>query len=344
MLSPNPAGMRARSGGSRLRELAGAVVLIGAIELLGAARAGASGLVNVAGAVEGGIAVALFSQDTFDATLAIDGELGTDLQPRGWAYYGRLEAATIVFAFDGAYDVARVRLVTGHGMPDHQITAFQLWAYYPPDLAPEPPPEAGAPTSVSAAVITSAIRQREELESAAMRLRLEDTAAAADQGLVLLGAEFPFGPRGWTLVQSVRGSPSCAATLEQGVNGTIMAHGAAAALGDIELELPQTRRAMALKLVVRDANSPSKNAVLSEFQAFAARGQGRSAGSGQGGGAAAVPTVATAAAQASGVVFEDGPLNIRILSPEDGATMRQASLCVAVSGAPLGTLGVRIEV
>ena len=344
MLSPNPAGMRARSGGSRLRELAGAVVLIGAIELLGAAPAGASGLVNVAGAVEGGIAVALFSQDTFDATLAIDGELGTDLQPRGWAYYGRLEAATIVFAFDGAYDVARVCLVTGHGMPDHQITAFQLWAYYPPDLAPEPPPEAGAPTSVSAAVITSAIRQREELESAAMRLRLEDAAAAADQGLILQGAEFPFGRRGWTLVQSVRGSSSCSATLEHGVNGTVTVHGAAAALGDIELELPQTRRAMALKLVVRDANSPSKNAVLSEFQAFAARGQGRSAGSGQGGGAAAVPTVATAAAQASGVVFEDGPLNIRILSPEDGATMRQASLCVAISGAPLGALGVRIEV
>jgi len=340
--------MRARSAcrGGRLSRLVGAVVLVGAIELLGAAPAGASGLVNVAGAAEGGIALALFSQDTFDATLAIDGELGNDLQPRGWAYYGRLEAATIVFAFDGAYDVARVRLVTGHGMPDHQIKAFQLWAYYPPDLAPEPPPEAGAPTSVSAAVIASAIRQREELESAAMRLRLEDAAAAADQGLILQGAEFPFGRRGWTLVQSVRGSSSCSATLEQGVNGTVTVHGAAAALGDIELELPQTIRAMALKLVVRDANSPSKNAVLSEFQAFAARGEGRSAGSVQGGAAAAsAPTVATAAVQAtSGVVFEDGPLNIRILSPEDGATMRQASLCVAISGAPLGALGVRIEV
>ena len=210
--------------------------------LLGAALAAAAvaaddvvDLVNVAGAAEGGIAAALFSQETFDATLAIDGEVGADAQPRGWAYYGRIEAATIVFAFDGAHDIARVRLVTGHGMPDHHITAFQLWAYYPPDLAPEPPAEAGAPTSVSAAVIASAIRQREELDSAALRLRL----AQLEQGLVPQGAEFPFGARGWTLVQGVRGLPSCTATLEQGVSGTIMVHGTAAALGDIALELPQ---------------------------------------------------------------------------------------------------------
>ena len=120
-------------------------------------------------------------------------------------------------------------------MPDHHVTAFQLWAYYPPDLAPEPPAEAGAPASVSATVIASAIRQREELDSAALRLRL----AQLEQGLAPQGAEFPFGTRGWTLVQGVRGLPSCTATLEQGVSGTIMVHGTAAALGDIALELPQ---------------------------------------------------------------------------------------------------------
>eukprot|EP00802_Teleaulax_amphioxeia_P016793 Tamp_16922.p2 GENE.Tamp_16922~~Tamp_16922.p2 ORF type:complete len:174 (-),score=7.36 Tamp_16922:139-660(-) len=41
---------------------------------------------------------------------------------------------------------------------------------------------------------------------------------------------------------------------------------------------------------------------------------------------------------------EEGPLNVRIISPQNGATLQQASLHLALSGASLGAAGVRIEV
>ena len=111
---------------------------------------------------------------------------------RGWAYHGRLDLAsgvkslcmtescaltctdqaTIAFAFDGAHEVDRVRITSGLGMGDHHITAFQLWAFYPENLSPSPPPEAGPAASTSASVIAAAIHQRELAESTALQHRL----------------------------------------------------------------------------------------------------------------------------------------------------------------------------
>jgi hypothetical protein len=206
------------------------VVLAGGVLL--AARAGAvvaqgDALANVAAAAEGGVAVALFSQDTFEAALAIDGELGS---AQGWAYYGQVAVAKIIFAFDSAYDVSRVRIVSGHGMSDHHITAFQLWAYYPPGLPPEPPAEAGAASSTSSSVISSAIRQREESESATLRMRLAEAASFLSQveGPIpdAIASGLPFSDPGWKLVRGMQRAGTCAAELEQGVSGTVMVKGA----------------------------------------------------------------------------------------------------------------------
>ena len=82
------------------------------------------------------------------------------------------DQATIAFAFDGAHEVDRVRITSGLGMADHHITAFQLWAFYPENLSPSPPPEAGPAASTSASVIAAAIHQRERAESTALQQRL----------------------------------------------------------------------------------------------------------------------------------------------------------------------------
>lgn len=189
----------------------------------GAVVARVDALANVAAAAEGGVAVALFSQDTFEAALAIDGELGS---ARGWAYYGQVEMAKVIFAFDSAYEVSRVRIVSGYGMADHHITAFQLWAYYPPGLVPAPPAEAGPASSTSSSVISSAIRQREESESATLRMRLAEAATFLSQveGPVpeTIASELPFSDPGWMLVRGVQRAGTCAAELEQGVSGNVM--------------------------------------------------------------------------------------------------------------------------
>ena len=286
-------------------------------------------LVNVASADHGTIAVALFSQETFDAALAIDGELQG---ARGWAYHGRLDMASIVFAFDRAHEVSRVRLVSGYGMPDHHITAFQLWAFYPPALMQQPPPEAGAASSASASILSSAIRQREEAECQAFRLRFEQL----EQGFAPQSAELPFVAPGWALVRDVT-SANSQLTAEQGVSGTIMVTGSQAAIADLILDIPRTR-AMALKVVVRDADSPTSNAVLTEFQAFAEKSQDHRDGAESRPGAPSHGHV---------VVFEDtadAPISIRILSPENGASMRRAPLKVAISGAAFGPGGVVLVV
>ena len=299
--------------------------------------------VNVAAAAEGGIAVALFSQDTFEATLAIDGALD---HARGWAYYGRMEVAAVVFAFDGAHDVSRVRVISGHGMSDHHITAFQLWAYYPKDLFPSPPAEAGSAASVSASTISSAIRQKEEFESAALRLSL----AQLEQGLVPQGSDLPVPSSGWTLIRGVQGTVSCTALVEQGVSGTIMAKGNGTSLANVEVEFA-TRRALAFKLVVRDADSPTKNAVLTEFEVWASRREALH-DSRPGETCARTPSAHTQDAhtlhqQDETVVIEGpvgAPLAVRILSPEDGASLLRAPLRVAISGADFGPEGVRMTV
>ena len=92
-------GRTTRGDGSSWRLF---LLYIAAAPLLAAedAKSGTS-RANVASAAHGTIAVALFSQETFDAALAIDGELEN---ARGWAYHGRLEMASIVFAFDRPYD------------------------------------------------------------------------------------------------------------------------------------------------------------------------------------------------------------------------------------------------
>lgn len=291
--------------------------------------------VNVASASNGGIALALFSQDTFDAMLAIDGELE---EARGWSYHGRMDMASIVFAFDRAHDVSHVRLVTGHGMPDHHVTAFQLWAFYPPGLIQEPPPEAGAPWTASASILSLAIRRREEAECQAFRLRLEQF----EQGIDPQTREPPFVAPGWTLVRNAQPTARSVAQLEQGVSGTIMVKGPPGALADVELEIPRTR-AIALKVVVRDADSPTRNSVLTEFEAFAEEH-----------GAAVLeaarespeaPSNATTVEHA--VEFEgaiDATLSIRILSPENGASMHKAPLRIALAGANFGTGGVIVVV
>jgi hypothetical protein len=291
--------------------------------------------VNVASAARGGIAVALFSQDTFDAMLAIDGELEG---ARGWAYHGRLDLASIVFAFDQAHSVSRVRLVSGHGMPDHHVTAFELWALYPPGLIQEPPPEAGAPSTASASILSLAIRQREEAECQAFRLRLEQF----EQGIAPQTAELPFVAPGWTLVHNSQPTARSVAQLEQGVSGTIMVKGPPGALADVELEIPRTR-AIALKVVVRDADSPTRNSVLTEFEAFAEKHN--AAGLKAGTEISEAPFSAGAVEHA--VEFEgavDASLSVRILSPENGASMHKAPLRIALAGANLGTGGVIVVV
>lgn len=293
-------------------------------------------LVNVAAAAEGGIAVALFSQDTFEATLAIDGQLG---KARGWAYYGRMEVAVVIFAFDGAHDVSRVRIISGHGMSDHHMTAFQLWAYYPQDLSTTPLAEASAAISVSSSTISSAIRQKEEGESAALRLRL----AQLEQGRVPQGPE-PFDSPGWTLVRGVKAAPFSAAVVEQGLSGTIMAKGAGASLANIEVEFA-TRRAMAFKLVVRDADSPTKNAVLTEFEVLAPRRATSDDMHTHDTHVSMPHTQAehTARPHDALVVMEgaeDAPLAVRILSPENGASLLRAPLRVAISGTDFGSMTV----
>lgn len=51
-----------------------------------------------------GLAGAVYSQDTFNPSLAIDGLLESQ---RGWAYHGRLRLASIIFAFECANDIQR---------------------------------------------------------------------------------------------------------------------------------------------------------------------------------------------------------------------------------------------
>lgn len=87
-------------------------------------------MLNAAAADNGGIAISAFSQDTFDPTLAIDGDTTTSL--RGWAFHGKLDQANIIFGFDTICNVSRARIVSGVGMDDHHITEFELWYFETP--------------------------------------------------------------------------------------------------------------------------------------------------------------------------------------------------------------------
>ena len=321
-------------------------------------------LVNVAAASEGGVAVALFSQSTFDAMLAVDGDFSAT---RGWAYHGRLQAAAIVFAFDGAHDVSRVHMASGlSGSEDHHITAFQLWVYYPHDLAPAPPPEAGPASSVSYSVISAAIRQRERSESANLRNRLaehEVVCSAYDavdherpsicRADSLASDEGPFHGTGWTLVRDVKHvvNASGEQVSQKNASGIISAAGAPEHLRELQLQLATTR-AIAIKLVVLDADSPTKNAVLTEMEVFAERhvedeGGGQAGEREEEGRRRGNEVAASCLSGNAPVVVRGGaeaPLALHILSPQEGATLMRAPLRVEVSGAVFGDAGAHILV
>ena len=89
---------------------------------------------------------------------------------------------------------------------------------------------------------------------------------------------------GWTLVRGVEHTEASAKHVTQGLTGTIMvrdrvgvgdahapADGQEAVRHLVELKLPKSP-VLALKLVVRDADSPNRNAVLNEFEALALPG------------------------------------------------------------------------
>eukprot|EP00291_Cryptomonas_curvata_P019897 CAMPEP_0172159584 /NCGR_PEP_ID=MMETSP1050-20130122/5056_1 /TAXON_ID=233186 /ORGANISM="Cryptomonas curvata, Strain CCAP979/52" /LENGTH=193 /DNA_ID=CAMNT_0012829197 /DNA_START=241 /DNA_END=819 /DNA_ORIENTATION=- len=79
--------------------------------------------INAASSSQGAVAFAWFSQETFDAHFAID-EVVT--AQKGWAYYGQLEYASLIIAFDGPFNISRVRVISGVGFDDHTVSAFEL--------------------------------------------------------------------------------------------------------------------------------------------------------------------------------------------------------------------------
>eukprot|EP00960_Hanusia_phi_P000864 23732-Hanusia_phi.AAC.2 len=111
----------------------------------------ASSEINVAEQANGGLAMALYFQaqaalaprllimwqETFASWLANDGEARSG---KGWAYYGRLEEASIgdgfvsrcrllpltVFLFHQPSVIHSLRLTSGLGFEGHRITSFKL--------------------------------------------------------------------------------------------------------------------------------------------------------------------------------------------------------------------------
>lgn len=119
---------------------------------------------NAAASENGGIAMAAFSQDTFDPVFAVDGDATTPL--RGWAYHGKIHLAHIVFGFDKIFNISRARIVSGVGMEDHHITEFEIWYL---DI-----PSAATSTAHEAALVFREQMQRSELDIDALKKVFSD--------------------------------------------------------------------------------------------------------------------------------------------------------------------------
>ena len=167
----------------------------------------------MASAEKGGIAVALFSQQTFEPSAvsprpqpynaargfcqlraphalprtcvaaptftpsmeqAIDGDFAAET---GWAYHGRLDLATIVFSFDGVYNVSAARIVSGLAAGDHRITSFRL-AYLRCSSGRSRDREEGAVAGAVRAAVAAAAAAGEGVESSVARLISDERWAA----------------------------------------------------------------------------------------------------------------------------------------------------------------------
>jgi len=199
----------------------------------------AGGASNAAAAANGGFAAAVFSQETFPPSLAIDGRMESR---RGWAYHGRLRLASILFGFECAHDIRRIRLVSGLGFEDHKITSFELWAW---DAESDP-------AGPDAECVGSAFRER--LQEASEDRRAMQVLA---------------GETNWRRLANVRV-----------VGGGTKADGGVLKTADGKLEVSMEEASLAgLKVVVLSTDAETNNGVLTELEAYGtktARSRGRS--------------------------------------------------------------------